>query len=172
MSLEDKETLQKAADDKARQLLGESSFLDQFFSHTLNSFSYRYFVLSNGLQAKAEKIDQNKYRVLALENDMKTAIQNASSQTKKSIIEMAKTVPKKSNPSVENQILIEVAHYDERGPCQINLFVQTSWNHPNHPLKNKNSVSMKKVVDYSESLLLRNQFAKDLEELCAGFFDS
>lgn len=162
---EEKEKLQKQAEQKAQERFQSQDFFDQFIHYTLNNFSYRYFDTPT---PPCEQIDALTYRVRQRDVPVKIGLTSQHTTLKEGTKEMVKKHSPRDGASLIYEMRVRLEHKDPEKPGQAHLACFISWDYPEHSLET-NCVKKEFLYEYDEAIELRNKLAYHLEALCELF---
>lgn len=149
--------------EEVNSLLHQKDYLDNYILETLNNFSYRYMDEAK----KSEKINHNKFRVLALEKGIKEAIKIKNESLRAGLGELARNVSKAEGPTVAREIRVVLEKNGNSG--DVNVSARISWGHPSHEFTHGTFVEKKSKYHFEDELHLRNTLARYLDEVCELF---
>lgn len=165
MSVEDKERLEAELKQKILGSLVGQEELSEFLTFNLKNFSYRYIESETTGELSPEWVCQKTLLVEAKESHLATGLKTENKETRKGLIDLAKSFTKKDQPCARYQIGVEIHHTDPRGGGSLSVFAEVNWDFPTFSATDKRNRLVKKF-DYEDSLDLRNNFACYLEEVC------
>lgn len=165
-SSEEKEVLQKQAEQKAQQRFQSGDFFDDFIHHTLNNFSYRYF--TDDPAPESEQIDALTYRVCQNNIPVKEGLTSRNPKIKEGTKELVKNHSPREGASLLYEIRIKLEHKLPEKPGVAHLACIISWDYPEHGLE-ENCLKNEFIYEYDEAIELRNKLAYHLENLCEIF---
>jgi hypothetical protein len=146
---------------------GETALLE-FVLQTLDNFIYRYLETSLSSNLKAEPLGKQTWGVTSLENSMVNALKISDPKALDGIKQLARSVPKSQNPTVQYHLRIEVRHLTtDQGEIMIESKV--NWNFPTHEKDLDKEVVKKNLFKYSELQELRKKFPLAMETSCSLF---
>jgi len=154
------------------QFSGQKGILD-YLEFTLLNFSYRYFESpSTGeLSVNCEGQDSGQkgsFFVAAFESNLAQSLKTKNTKTRKGIIVMAKTSKKVDKPKVAYKLSIS---WDDLNDDDITLHAcaEVNWDFPKfRQTKDKRNL-LEKTFHYGDHLEMRNNFPRELEDICDVF---
>ncbi len=172
-SQEEKAKLEEDMKNKVlAHFCGQKDILD-YLEFTLGNFSYRYLespttgelpVSWNVLEGSTA----GSLEVVAYESNLAQSLKTKNEKTRKGIIEMAKTSKKADNPKVK--YTLGVSWKDLRDDdVDILAYAQVSWDTPEHHEETEKRNRMEKRFHYSDAFDMRNNFPRELEDICDIF---
>lgn len=165
MGLEDKERLERELKERVLENMGGSRELAEFFCETLSNFSYRYIESETTGEVEPKWLDEKTVVVEVLESNLAHALKTDNQVTRKGLIDLAKSFPKKDRPEVRYLIGVELIDINRQGGGDFKIFAETNWDFPEYQSQEKRNRCEEKIA-YEDALDLRNNFARHLEEVC------
>lgn len=151
---------------------GGKDVLD-YLEFTLSNFSYRYLETpSTGKLSvrwlKNEGGSGGSLSVAAFESELSQSLKTKNDQTRKGIIEMAKTSKKADNPKVAYTLSVS---WDDLDNEDITLCASAvvNWDFPEFKTTTDKMNCIEKTFHYSDSYEMRNNFPRELEDVCDVF---
>ena len=126
----------------------------------MENFSYRYLETKNLKDLKPSLVSNNTWRIEGRESDLIEALKATNPQTKKKLIDEAKSHAKKDGASVTNWMEIQLD--SNKVKCRAGVDWRTD---STTILINHQEASLV----FEDVLELRNKLAKILEEVCEVF---
>ena len=168
MSLEDKERLERELKERVMGNLQSREEIGNLIKFTLKNFSYRY--IESDTTGDGEPIERENSILIELkEPTLSQALKTQNKETRKGLIELAKSFSKKDNPTVCYRIGVELTHLNNQGGGDYRVFSEVNWDFPNFdPQSSKRNILTEKV-SYDNGFDLRNDLARVLEEVCEVF---
>lgn len=155
-----KEELQKEIDEKVRASFQGDGTLEELVCFTLENFSYRYLETKNLKDLKPSLISSHTWRIEGRESDLVEALKVTNPQTKKKLIDEAKSHAKKDGATVTNWMEIQLD--SNKVKCRAGV----EWKADSSQI----IINTKEAsLAYDDVLELRNKLAKILEEVCEVF---
>jgi len=168
MSLEDKEKLQLEMREKVIQEMAGSVGVIEHFEFTLNNFSYRYLESETTGAVRCSLKESDVYSVATNEPSLAEALKTQNKKTRKGLIELAKSFSKKDKPEVHYEIGVQIINIESNGGGDFLAFAKVSWDFPHFKDPEKENKKELKV-SYEDAIDLRNNFARELDDLCDVF---
>lgn len=166
MALTDEaQKLRDEINSKLRRELSGRASLDQLIVHTLINFAHRYL---SGDQIQAEHWDKNTLGIKYLEHDMLQVLKTQNTEIRPSLIEMAKTHPKKENPYVIYSLSVRYLSWSESGLGELQVESGLDCGFPKFEDTSKKFEKTKKLK-FDDPLEVRNKLPLLLEEVCSLF---
>lgn len=168
MSLEDKERLERELKERVMGNLQSREEIGNLIRFTLRNFSYRY--LESETTGEGEPIERDNTLLIELqESKLSQALKTQNSQTRKGLIDLAKSFSKKDNPSVCYRIGVDFAHLNNQGGGDFHVFAEVNWDFPQFSFDSAKKNQIKMKISYDNGFELRNDLARVLEEVCEVF---
>lgn len=169
MSLEDKERLEKEMREKALNALQDQDEVVRLISFNLKNFSYRYLESETTGEGMPLLQGENQVLIELKEPKLSQALKTQNAETRKGLIELAKSFSKKDQPEVCFRLGVEMENTNSQGGGDYMAFAEVNWDFPifNGDTSKKNRKTFKRR--YEDGLELRNDLAKILEEVCDIF---
>lgn len=174
-NLTDEEKLRLEQEMKANVLshMSDEKEILEYLDFTLKNFSYRYLEseTTGELSVKwsmEEDQTSGKLEVIAYEEKLAQSLKTQNDQTRKGIIEMAKSFKKTDAPKVKYILGIsfsDLSHDD----LKLKAYAEVNWAFPNYEehedyMKKRNRKEL--LFEYKDSFEMRNNFPRELEEVC------
>lgn len=167
LSIEDKERLEKEMKEKVLGNLQSPEEIGNLISFNLRNFSYRYLESDTTGKGEPEK-RENTLLIELKEPTLAQALKTSNQQTRKGLIDLAKSFSKKDNPCVCYRMGVILENLNHRGGGDFKVFAEVNWDFP-HFGSNEKSNRLEKKVSYGDGFELRNDLARILEEVCEVF---
>lgn len=173
ISAEEKAKLEEDMKNKVlAHFSGGKDVLD-YLEFTLSNFSYRYLETpSTGklsvIWNKQEGSRGGSLSVAAFESELSQSLKTKNDKTRKGIIEMAKTSKKADNPKVAYGLSVS---WDDLDDTDITLraLAEVNWDFPEFKQTSDKINRLEKTFHYSDSFEMRNNFPRELEDVCDVF---
>ncbi len=171
-----KEEITKLEEEMKSKVLqhfsGQKDILD-YLEFTLNNFSYRYLESETTGNLKVDWHLENssgrgRLEVVALEPQLSQSLKTKNVQTRKGIIEMAKT-SKKSDGAKVRYILGVSWDSLEEDDIEILAYAEVNWDFPEYSKSKDKHNRLEKRFNYSDPFEMRNNFPRELEDICEVF---
>ena len=134
--------------------------MEELICFTLENFSYRYLETKNLKDLKPSLVSNNTWRIEGSESDLVEALKAANPQTKKKLIDEAKSHARKDGAIVTNWMEIQLD--SNKVKCRAGVDWKTD--STNVKINHKES-----SLSFDDVLELRNKLAKILEDVCEVF---
>ena len=165
MSVEDKERLEAELKSRVLQTMNGLEELGEFFKVTLKNFGYRYIESESTGEVIPFWADKKTLLIEVKEGQLANALKTDNPNTRKGLIDLAKSFSKKDKPEVRYQLGVKILNVNSQGGGEFQVFAETHGDLPNcQDSEKKNSLS--RDIVYEDSLDLRNNFARILEDVC------
>jgi hypothetical protein len=168
MSVEDKEKLQLEMREKVLLAMAGAAGVIEHIEYTLNNFSYRYLESDSTGELTCSLKADDTYSVVGTEGNLGEALKTKNTVTRKGLIDLAKSFSKKDQPCVRYEIGVKVINIDSRGGGDFLAFAEVNWDFPDFNTEGRVNRNEKKL-SYEDAIDLRNNFARELDDLCEVF---
>ena len=170
-----KEEISKLEEEMKTKVLqhfsGQKDILD-YIEFTLNNFSYRYLESETTgalkVQWHLEEGGGGRLEVVAFEPQLSQSLKTKNSETRKGIIEMAKTSKKSDGAKVRYTLGVSWDSLSE-DDVVIKAYAEVNWGFPEYPDKKENLNRLEKEFNYGDPFEMRNNFPRELEDICDVF---
>jgi hypothetical protein len=167
---QEKIRLEKEMKEKALEQLSGSRDIVEYLDFTLKNFAYRYLESESTGELNPEwhfddKSDSGCIEVIAFEDNLAQALKTKNALTRKGIISMASQFKKSDKPKVKYSLGIKWENL-KSSPFKLVTYADVNWNHPEHSFESDLKHTMEKTFSYQDAFDMRNNFPKDLEEVC------
>ncbi len=166
--MSEKEKLIQDWHEKLKSSFSEASQLIHYLTTTMDNFYYRYLETSESKDLKTQLMAPHLYGATSFESNLVQALKLSHPETKKQLIEFAKSIPKTQGPRVRYRLQCEIK---ELTPDIGHLILtsEISWDFPDFkddPTKRTIKQINFKYNDLNE---FRKNLALKLEEVCSLF---
>ncbi len=151
---------------------GQKGILD-YLEFTLANFSYRYLESDSTGKLKVswlvdESSSKGRLEVEAYEGQLAQSLKTQNATTRKGIIEMAKTSKKADNPKVKYTLGVSWSdlHDDD---IELKAYAEVNWDFPQFGEDEGKCNRLERTFNYSDPFEMRNNFPRELEEVCEVF---
>lgn len=172
-SEEEKQKLEEDMKNKVlAQFSGVKDILD-YIEFTLSNFSYRYLESESTGKISVNWQGQDSgaggsLSVAAFESELAQSLKTKNVKTRKGIIDMAKISKKADRPMVAYKLCVS---WDDLGQNDVTLlaYAEVNWDFPEFKEATDKKNHLEKTFHYSDSFEMRNNFPRELEDVCDVF---